>query len=87
MAAGSRLPPEFNGDPAGRPDGELAALGVRRLPESLAEAADHLRASTLLRESMGEALFEAIVAVRRGEADLFAAASPDDIAARTRWRW
>jgi glutamine synthetase len=87
MAAGSRLPPEFNGDPAGRPDGELAALGVRRLPESLGEAADHLRASTLLRESMGEALFEAIVAVRRGEADLFAAASPDDIAARTRWRW
>jgi glutamine synthetase len=87
MAAGSRLPPEFNGDPAARPDGELSALGVRRLPESLGEAVDHLRASAVLRESLGEALFGAIVAVRQGEAALFEAASPADIAARTRWRW
>jgi len=87
MDAGSRLPPEFQGDPAARPEEELAALGVHRLPRSLAEATGHLAESTLLRTSMGEALFQAIVAVRDGETALFAGATGDDVAARTRWRW
>jgi glutamine synthetase len=36
---------------------------------------------------MGEPLFEAFLAVRRAEAALFSGASPDDVVARTRWRW
>jgi glutamine synthetase len=87
MDAGSRLPPEVHGDPAARPDAELTALGVRRLPQTLAEAAGHLAESTLLRNAMGDALFEAIIAVRLGETALFADATPEDVAARTRWRW
>ena len=33
------------------------------------------------------ALFEAVLAVRRAEAQLFADSSPSDVVARTRWRW
>jgi glutamine synthetase len=87
MDAGGRLPPEVHGDPAARPQEELTALGIRRLPRSLAEATGHLRGSTRLRTALGEALFEAIVAVRDGETALFADAAPEDVAARTRWRW
>ncbi len=36
---------------------------------------------------MGEPLAEAFLAVRRGEAETFADASPDEIVAQTRWRW
>ena len=60
---------------------------MARLPETLTEAADHFERSAVLREAMGPALFEAFLAVRRGEAELFADVSPDEIAARTRWRW
>jgi glutamine synthetase len=87
MDAGSRLPAEIHGDPAGRPEEELAALGVRRLPRTLAEAVGNLAESALLRKAMGDAMFEAIIAVRRGESALFASATPEDIAAQTRWRW
>lgn len=87
MDAGSRLPPESHGDPAAWPEEELTALGVRRLPRTLAEAVSHLEESALLRKAMGDALFGAIVAVRRGETALFADATPEDVAAQTRWRW
>jgi glutamine synthetase len=36
---------------------------------------------------MGGPLFEAFLAVRKAETELFAEVSPDDIVARTRWRW
>jgi len=36
---------------------------------------------------MGPALFEAFIAVRRAETELFADVAPDEIVARTRWRW
>jgi hypothetical protein len=36
---------------------------------------------------MGEPMFEAFLAVRRAEIELFSGASPADIVARTRWRW
>ena len=61
--------------------------GIRRLPQSLADAADRLERSTVLRRAMGDPMFEAFLAVRRGEVALFADADPDDIAAQTRWRW
>ncbi len=58
-----------------------------RLPQTLAAAADAFEGSGVLREAMGDALFEAILAVRRGETVLFTDISPEDVVARTRWRW
>jgi glutamine synthetase len=84
---GATLPGEVSGDPAARSDDELSARGIRRLPQSLDAATGHLTGSDTLREAMGEAMFDAIVAVRTGEAALFAGASPDEVAAQTRWRW
>ncbi len=87
LQAGGGLPREIDGDPVFRPDEELARLGIRRLPQTLPEAADWLARSKVLRQAMGDPLFEAVLAVRRGEAELFAGRSPDEIVARTRWRW
>jgi glutamine synthetase len=87
LDSAARLPEEIGTDPAGLPDEELDRRGIRRLPQSLAEAADRLEASAVLREAMGEPLFAAFLAVRRGEVGLFAGASPEEIAAATRWRW
>ncbi len=87
IAAGATLPAEIVGDPAGLTDAELSARGVGRLPTSLPESAAALQASDVLREAMGEPLFEAFLAVRRAEADLFAGVSPEQVVAATRWRW
>jgi glutamine synthetase len=87
LAAGATLPAEVNGDPATWPAAELAARGVARLPQTLPEATGHLERSDVLRDAMGPALFEAFLAVRRAETELFADAAPDEIVARTRWRW
>ena len=87
LDSGARLPAEISVDPAGLPAGELDRRGIGRLPQSLAEAAGHLAGSAVLRKAMGDALFAAFLAVRRGETELFAGASPEDITAATRWRW
>jgi glutamine synthetase len=87
MRSGARLPAEIEGDPAGLTAEELAGRGIRRLPATLAEAADGLERSPALRQAMGDPLFEAFLAVRRGEAELFAGATADEIVAQTRWRW
>ncbi|MFB9569659.1 glutamine synthetase, partial [Saccharopolyspora hordei] len=64
-----------------------AAAGIRRLPTSAAEAADALADSTVLAEVMGPELHDAVLTVRRAEAERFADAEPAEIAAATRWRW
>jgi glutamine synthetase len=84
---GARLPAETDGDPVGLGEDELARRGIRRLPQTLPEAAGHLERSQVLRQAMGEPLVQAVLAVRRGEAELFAGRSPEEIVARTRWRW
>jgi glutamine synthetase len=84
---GARLPAEIDGDPVGLTAAELAGRGARRLPQTLPEATGGLERSTVLRSAMGDPLFEAFLAVRRGEAELFADASPDEIVAQTRWQW
>jgi glutamine synthetase len=87
ISAGATLPPETVGDPAGLTEEELAATGAVRLPQSLPESTAALEGSDVLADAMGEPLFEAFLAVRRAEAALFSGASPDDVVARTRWRW
>jgi glutamine synthetase len=87
IESGARLPAEIDGDPAGLTEAELADRGVRRLPQTLTEAADSLERDAILRSAMGDPLFEAFLAVRRGEVEVFADVSPEEIVARTRWRW
>ena len=94
MAAGlagldtaATLPAEAIGDPAALPEPERERRGIRRLPQSLAEATRCLEDAAILREAMGDPLFSAFVAVRHGEAELFADVDPPEIVARTRWRW
>jgi len=87
LPVGGTLPEEIAGDPASLGEDELAQRGIARLPQSLGEAADAFAANEVLREAMGDPLFEAVLAVRQGESELFAGVSPDEVVARTRWRW
>jgi glutamine synthetase len=84
---GLRLPPEVTVDPGSLSDNEQAALGVRRLPQSVEEAAGHLEKSETLREAMGPVLFNAFLAVRRAEAETFAGKEDAEIAEAHRWRY
>jgi glutamine synthetase len=80
-----RLPPPVDGDPARFSADELAARGIRRLPTTLDEAVDALAASAALRSALGDTLMDAVLAVRRAEAERFRDAAPDDVVAALRW--
>lgn len=80
LDAGMELPPETRGDPA--------ALGnAERLPASLPEATDAFEKSALLRQALGPELYEAVLAVRRAEAELFAGHTDADVIEAVRWRY
>jgi glutamine synthetase len=81
----STLPEEITGDPARFDAEEQQRRGIRRLPQSLEEATDAFSASSLLKDTLGPVLFDAVVAVRRGEAARAADLDPDEIAASYRW--
>ncbi|MFF7246576.1 glutamine synthetase [Embleya sp. NPDC008237] len=74
---GLRLPVEVPGDPS-------AADGVPRLPESPAAALAALEASAVLREALGETLFDAVTAVRRAEIVRSTGMTPSEIAGEAR---
>ncbi|MFG2719974.1 glutamine synthetase [Streptomyces sp. NPDC048416] len=74
-----RLPEPVAGDPVD--------TGAQRLPASLPEALEHFTKSAVLREALGDPLFEAIAAVRRAETELFAGRTPQEIAEATRGRY
>jgi glutamine synthetase len=80
-----RLPPPVTGDPARFSGDELAARGIRRLPTTLDEATDALSGAETLRTALGDTLMDAVLAVRRAEADRFRDASPEDVVAALRW--
>ena len=84
---GLTLPPEVTGDPAAEDPDELQRLGVERLPDSPEASLACLEASDLLKEAMGDWLFDAFTAVRRAEIALFADHTPDQVVAATRWRY
>ena len=54
-------------DPADLSDEERESQGIERLPATLKEAVDALAADDLLREAMGDPLFESYVEVKRSE--------------------
>ncbi|MFC7307659.1 glutamine synthetase [Streptomyces monticola] len=73
------LPSPVSGDPVHQDQ--------PRLPTSLPRSLDHFGSSPVLREAMGDELFEAFAAVRAAEAELFDGASPEELAAATRERY
>ncbi|MFG3053887.1 glutamine synthetase [Kitasatospora sp. NPDC048239] len=76
------LPPEFTGDPA-----HAAPGTVPRLPAGPAEAVAAYQKSAVLREALGDPLFEAVLAVRQAEVEQYASATPEQLVAATRWRY
>ena len=84
---GLTLPPEVTGDPAAAEPAVLQRLGVGRLPESPQASLTALEDSDLLRQAMGEWLFDAFTAVRRAEIELFAGRSPEQVVAASLWRY
>ena len=85
MRRGLRPAPPVSGDPAGLDPDELAERGIRRLPESLAEALVAFEGSGLLREALGDVLVDAVIAVRRGELARVEQLTPEGIAEAYRW--
>ena len=79
LAGGLALPAEVEGDPVDQD-------GMARLPRSLPEAIAALERDPVLAAAMGGPLYESFLAVRRAEVDLLAGATPDQVAAATRWR-
>ncbi|MDQ3895121.1 MAG: glutamine synthetase, partial [Actinomycetota bacterium] len=68
-------PPEpVDVDPATLPDEERLRRGIRRLPETQAEALDALEADELLIDALGPALTRSYLAVRRSEWEVYSAA-------------
>ncbi|MDQ6934546.1 MAG: glutamine synthetase family protein [Actinomycetota bacterium] len=83
--AGLRLPDPVDVDPAVLSEDALAQRGVTRLPTSLRESVDAFASDEVLAEALGQPLVDSIVAVRESELELFEGASPEDVAAATRW--
>jgi glutamine synthetase len=85
LDAGTALPEPVDVDPAALDDAALAERGIERLPTSLREATDLFAADDVLGAAFGEQLVAAVRAVRESELELFAASSPEEVAAASRW--
>ncbi|HWI01447.1 MAG TPA: glutamine synthetase family protein [Propionibacteriaceae bacterium] len=85
VAAEAQLPEPVDVDPAALPSEELDRRGIRRLPTSLRESTDALAADSVLRDALGSALIDSVVAVRESEIERFAEASADDVVRAMRW--
>jgi glutamine synthetase len=81
------LPEPVTVDPASISPAKRRSAGVRRLPSSLGEAIRELEESSLLREAMGDVLFEAFLATRRGEEAAFGTMDREKAVAAHRWRY
>ncbi|MCP2339440.1 glutamine synthetase family protein [Actinomadura rupiterrae] len=86
LAAKAVLPEPMAADPASLSDAERADLGIERLPDSLADAVAAFEADEALAEALGPEIVDTVAAVRRGEIELFADATPEEITESTRWR-
>ena len=84
---GRTLPEEVPGDPAALDPGERQRLGVERLPETVEQALARLEENDLLKNALGEYLYDAFTAVRRAEVALFAGCTAEQVVASTRWRY
>ncbi len=84
---GLRLPPPTSADPAELSEEERAALSIERLPASLEDAIARMEKSAVLREAMGDMLFESFLATRRGELESFHGKDDETLVRAHRWRY
>lgn len=82
-----RLPEPVTVDPASLSAAERKKRGVVQLPSSLGDAIRAFERSALLREAMGDVLFEAFLSTRRAEAAAFEGKDDDDVVRAHRWRY
>jgi glutamine synthetase len=68
---GYELPPEVTTDVDRLTHSERAAIGVKRLPETLAEALDVMESSELVAEALGEHVFDWFLRNKRAEWDRY----------------
>jgi glutamine synthetase len=85
LDSGATLPEPVDVDPAALGEDALAERGIKRLPGTLREAVDAFTQDDVLRAALGEPLVSAITAVRESELELFDGASPEEVAAASRW--
>jgi glutamine synthetase len=85
LEAEAALPEPVDVDPAALPPGVLRERDIRRLPQSLSEAADALADDDQLRDRLGADLVDALLAVRRSEVEQFEGSSAEDVVRAFRW--
>jgi glutamine synthetase len=84
---GLGLPEPIQQDPGGWSEEELDRAGVVRLPTTPQEALDALSANPRVRETLGEPLLGAFLAVRQADATWAADRSTDDLVQAHLWRY
>ena len=82
-----RLPEPTTEDPASLSAAERRRRGITQLPSSLGGAIRELERSTVLREAMGDLLFDPFVATRKGELAAFDGMDDDAVVRAHRWRY
>jgi glutamine synthetase len=82
-----RLPVAVTLDPDTLEDGERSEHGIERLPADLTEAVARMEKAELPRAALGEALYEAFLAVRRLELESYGAADIEKKAELLRWKY
>ena len=85
MDAGHTLPEPVQVDPASLTDDELGRRGIERLPLTLRASLEAFVGDDTLTTAFGPALVGGLVAVRESELELFADATPEQVADATRW--
>jgi glutamine synthetase len=87
LANCSPLPAETTSNPSTMPDEELAQARIVRLESNQSAMLDTLERSKVAQEILGAALLEALVAVRRHEADVARGLSMEELVQRFRFTW
>jgi glutamine synthetase len=86
LSSSATLPEPVDVDPAVLAAAQLESRGIRRLPQSVSEAADAFESDDVITSAFGADLSASILALRRSEAELFDGVSDEDVAAATRWQ-
>lgn len=81
------LPEPVVDDPASIPAARRRAMGIKRLPSSLGAAIRELERSNMVREAMGDVLFEAFLATRRAERATYEGMDQEAMVRAHRWRY
>jgi glutamine synthetase len=87
LQEGLRLPEPIQQDPGGWSEEELDRAGVVRLPTTPQEAQDALSANPRVRETLGEPLLGAFLAVRQADATWAADSSREELVEAHLWRY